>query len=133
MSNLRAHFYDKNGKTYVSIGIVGGDTWCGKAGPEHEKQFPLEYAAYIKGKDEPEPEGTSLLEIPGMTEERARVLKFNKIRTVEEVAALSDAAVGVLGLGGNTFREAAKLVLKAKAAEPTQEKRGPGRPKREDK
>jgi hypothetical protein len=142
-SPLRASFYkDVDGqRDMIEIRIVGDpNTIIHKVKPEHVEQFPNEWNAYLKRQErepEPEVEGTSLLDVPGIDRVAAAKLKMFQVRTAEELAALDEAQAKALGLGGITFWKAAKLLLRAQNAEklqamleaaPEPEKRKPGRP-----
>lgn len=122
-SPLRASFYkDPDGKRdLVEIRVVGDpNTIVQKVTPDHISQFPREWEAYqarLHRDEEPEVYGTSLLEIPGVDRVAAARLKMFDVRSVEELAALDEAAVKRLGLGGLTFWKSAKMLLKAKQAE----------------
>jgi hypothetical protein len=117
-SPLRAEFFkDVDGqRDKVEIKIVGDpNSIIKKVTPEVVAQFPQEWEAYQKRQvhhPEPEVDGTSLLEVPGVDRNAAASLKMHGVRTAEELAALDEAQARALGLGGLTFWKAAKNLIK---------------------
>lgn len=115
--SVRGRFFQHNGKDFVELKIVGDpNTIVVRVTPEHTHQFPIEWAAYQDGKSVPEPDGTPLTEIPGVSNDMAMAFKLKGVRTVEEFAELSDAAVKALGLGALTLRKSAINLLDAQKA-----------------
>lgn len=134
--SVRARFYEHKGKDFVELKIVGDpNTIMTRATPAHVKDFPNEWRAYQEGKSEPEIEGTPLTEIPGVNDDMAMAYRLKGVRTAEEFAALSDAAVKSFGTGALTLRQAAQHMLDAQAFKAAQKQDAPkrrGRPPKKD-
>lgn len=115
------------------------------------------YEAWLKNEEIPQ-DGTPLAAWAGVSAEKAEVLKGFGVRTVEEVASLPEALVGSIPLPSvrelkrqaalfldgrdkdeltrriaalEAERDAAVELLAERDDEPAQEKRGPGRPRKE--
>jgi hypothetical protein len=74
---------------------------------EHRQRWPEQYAAFKAGQD-PVLNGTPLEEWPILNKAAISELRHAQIRTVEELAALSDIAVQGIGMGGQVLRERAR-------------------------
>lgn len=141
LGKVRAKFFkdDETGRDMVEIKIIGDpNSVIRKVEPEDVSKWPGEWVSYEQGKGEIEVKGTSLTEIPGVDRNAAQRLKLHGVRTVEELAALDEAAAKSIGLGGLTWWKSANLLLKAKRAEALEAltadaevRRGPGRPRKE--
>ena len=70
------------------------------------------YEAWKRGQDMPLV-GTPLAAWPGVTRQQADILKFLNVRTVEDVAAMTDADRMRFGLGGLELIQQAKAFLEA--------------------
>jgi len=81
-----------------------------KVGPEHIERWPEQYKAFKAGL-EPAVDGTPLEEWPILRKPQVAELKHIGIRTVEEMAEVSDAVVQRMGMGGRHLKEAAKAFL----------------------
>jgi hypothetical protein len=83
---------------------------------EHKARWPREYAAFKDGRELPL-EGTPLANWPNSAINRARVeeLAYFNIRTVEHLAAVSDANLPNLGMGARELRAAAQKFLEVAA------------------
>jgi hypothetical protein len=115
--SVRGRFFQHSGKDFVELKVVGDpNTIMLRVEPEHIHQFPNEWDAYQGGKTAPEPDGTPLTEIPGVSDGMAMAFKLKGVRTVEEFAELSDAAVKALGMGALTLRKNATNLLDAQRA-----------------
>jgi hypothetical protein len=81
---------------------------------EHRARWPAAYEAFRAGRAAPL-EGTPLADWPNSSLTRARVeeLAHFNIRTVEHLAAVSDAQLANLGLGARELRQAARTFLDA--------------------
>jgi len=81
-------------------------------GEEHKARWPRQYEAFKAGREAPL-EGTPLREWPvsDMMPARVEELAFFNIRTVEELAAVSDAHLQNLGMGARALREKARRFL----------------------
>jgi hypothetical protein len=77
---------------------------------EHRQRWPEAYAAFKAGREAPL-SGTPLEEWPILNRAAIAELKHMQIRTVEDLAGLSDIAVQAIGMGGMTLRERARAWL----------------------
>lgn len=86
---------------------------------EHRRRWPREYEAFKAGQELPV-EGTALEEWGGVTRSQVEELRPFKIRTVEQLAALSDDQLGkAVPMSGFSLREKAQRFLEqAKGAAP---------------
>ena len=110
--NLTAEFFRDSVQDFISITMKGTtDTVLRKATPADVERFPDEWARYQSGRDEPEPEGIPLTDIPGLGKEQILMLKLHSIRTAEELAAVDDAVLVNLGMGMRALHRTAKLVV----------------------
>jgi hypothetical protein len=114
-----ARFFKAGNKTMVAIQYAGdaGQEAVAKVTPELIAQFPEQWDAFVHGLDLPEPEGTPLTEIPGLTEQVARVYKLVNINVCEQLADASDAVIQRLGIGASNFRKMAKIIVAKKKVE----------------
>jgi len=78
----------------------------------HRERWPAEYAAFREGREAPL-SGTPLTEWPSshMTPARVAELAYFNVKTVEDLAQVSDAHVQNLGLGAREMRAAAQKFL----------------------
>lgn len=72
--------------------------------------FREAYAAYKKGEEAPLT-GKSIREWPAVSPAQVRTLIDCNLRTVEDVAEMSEEAIGHLGLGGRALKDKAKAWL----------------------
>jgi len=88
---------------------------------EHRRRWPQHYAHFKNGMESPS-EGWALVEWPGITRSQAEELAFFKVKTVEDLAGLSDGQLSkCLPMGGFPLREAAQRALElAKGAAPAE-------------
>jgi hypothetical protein len=113
-SNEKGHpvFEDRE---YVEIHIPGdrGTVTDRQVRPEDRDRWPREYAAFKAGQEAPV-EGTPLTEWPAITRSQAEELKFGRVYTVEQLAALPDDLLNrTVSMGGFSLREKAKRFLEA--------------------
>ena len=114
MSNLRIEFIDNDGgPDLVEIRRVGDtNTVINKVSEKLdwlEEHFPLELAAYQKtGATEIRAKGTPLTDIKGLGKRRASTLEKQDVKTVEQLAELSDASINSLGAGMVDLRKKAR-------------------------
>lgn len=85
-----------------------------RAEQHHCMKYPEEYKAFCAGR-EGAPKGTPLSVIFPHLSELVDMLHHNKVRTVEQLAGLSDTAAQYLGMGGAEWRETAKAYLEESA------------------
>ena len=89
---------------------------------EHRQRWPQEYARFKAGEETPI-SGTALEDWPPMSRAMVEDLRYAKIRTVEQLAGLTDAQIAaVIPMGGNALREKAKRFLEAAAGSAPTEK-----------
>jgi hypothetical protein len=81
---------------------------------EHKKRWPEQYGAFKAGREQPL-EGTPLREWPHscMTVAKAEELAYFHIRTVEQLAAITDDKLNNLGMGARELRQTARTFLEA--------------------
>lgn len=137
MTNVRAKFFRDADRDMVELKIVGDpNTLFQKVAPEHLRRFPQEWAAYEAGKETVDYGGTPLTDVPGVDRNLATAFALKNVHNAEMLAALSDAAALSLGMNGQTMRKSAQLLIKANEADKLTamlaEKRGPGRPRKDD-
>ena len=114
MSNLRIEFIDNDdGPDLVEVRRVGdANTVIYKVSEKLdwlEEHFPLELAAYQKtGATEIRAKGTPLTDIKGLGKRRAAPLEKQDVKTVEQLAELSDASINSLGAGMVDLRKKAR-------------------------
>lgn len=101
-------------KEMIEIRIPGDKllTWVGEVEQKHRERWPADYAAFKKGEARAA-HGTPLDQWPNpeLTKSRVAELKALDILSVEELANLSDALLGKLGMGGRQLREAARSYI----------------------
>jgi hypothetical protein len=79
---------------------------------KHRQRFPREWAAFKAG-DREQIVGTPLAMWPRISAPQVEDLKHLKIRTVEELAAVTDAHLQALGTGARMLRDEAAAFLEA--------------------
>jgi hypothetical protein len=91
-----------------------------KALPKDKARFPRQYAAFKAGMEEPT-SGLPLREWPAIGKAQAEVLIYQHgIRTVEQLAGVSDGNVDGLGHGALALRKKARdYIERAKSGAPT--------------
>lgn len=105
----RAIYYDAD---FVRIEIPGES----KLRPdravtdEDKKRWPKSWEAYQQGLAQPLM-GTPIEEWPPLSPSQVETFKAAGIRTIEDIAALNDSGVGMLGPNGYKIRDAAKRHL----------------------
>lgn len=89
---------------------------------EHKQRWPAHYDAFKRGLETPV-DGTPLEMWPGCPRPQVEELKFAHIRTVEQVAALSDIQLNkTVSIGGFALRAAAVRYLELAAGSAPMEK-----------
>lgn len=76
----------------------------------HRNRWPEHYAAFRGGREQPLV-GLPLTEWPVLNRAQVRELEYLQIRTVEELAGLSDVHLQSIGMGGRMLRERARAYL----------------------
>lgn len=96
------------------------DTFVGKATDEYKRRFPRQWAQF-EAKENIEESGTPLSAVPWLT--RSQIAEFNavQIRSVEQLANLSDS-LGQKFMGIQQIKARAKMFLEAAAGEAVHEK-----------
>lgn len=77
---------------------------------EHRQRWPKEYEAFKAGR-EVALTGTPIEEWPRLNKAQVRELKYFDVRTVEDIANLSDAAGQRIGIGWTQLRDTARAFL----------------------
>lgn len=80
-----------------------------KASPDDKERFPKQWANYQNGQSE-KIDGTLIEEWPQITRSRAEELRHIGVRTLEQLASLSDGQTQKI-MGGVSLRERAKAFL----------------------
>ena len=114
----KAIFFERelNGqiKDFCRIEIQGvRDIWEGPARPADLKRFPDEWKAYKRKKKKPKVKGTSLKDLPGMTEPRRCELELHDIETVEQLAKEDEVVLRGIGEPYIELAKIAKLQVEA--------------------
>lgn len=113
---------------FIQIAVPGDrDTvdrivWDDPSNPHSDTaRFPMKWAQYKAGQSE-ESTGTPLAEWPGITRSQAEELAYFKVRTVEQLASVTDGNLQRMGGGYLSLRTKAQDYLAAaeKAAPVTQ-------------
>ena len=84
------------------------------ASPEYKARYPDQWAAYAE-KRKPTPPGMPLAILFPQFPEIVATLEFVNVRTVEQLAVISDTAKQNIGLGGDEWQRKAKEFLAAAA------------------
>lgn len=121
-SKVRAKFFKgESGRDYVEISIVGDpNTVIRKVSPADTVNYAKEWDAYNANGGELPVVGTPLTEVPGIDANAAVGLRLKGVRTVEELAGLDEAAAKSLGMGGLTFWNTAKQLIRIRELEALQ-------------
>ena len=91
---------------------------CEPVTEAHRARWPAQYEAFRTGL-EPPADGTALEHWPPLSPAQVLTLKAAHVRTVEQLAEVSDTALQTLGLGARGLRtKAADWLASAKSAEP---------------
>lgn len=82
---------------------------------DHKQRFPDLWRAYVASKSEQgtEATGTPLEMAPFLNAAQVEELKYQRIRTVEQLASVSDGALSSLGMGMRQHRDKAQAWLEA--------------------
>lgn len=99
-------------KPHVRIRVAGNDkeVFVGPANEQRQKEFPAEWAAFLKGEEVPI-HGTPLERWPQLTPERVANLKVAGFRTVEDIAQAPDFALQQIGMGAYALQKDARKFL----------------------
>lgn len=109
---IRPKFMREGNQDFIEISIIGDpNIYRGKVTDEHRQKFPAEWEAYKSGRPLAV-KGQALTELPDINEALAKAFGERGIRTLEELAHLSDAAIQRTGIiGAINFRKAAREKL----------------------
>jgi hypothetical protein len=102
---------------FITIRVPGDrkTEWCGRVTEEHKARFPRHYAAFKQQQEAPT-EGTPLAEWPAVTRSQVLELAAVHIKTVEQIAELSDDLLNkAVPMGGYALRDKAKRWLEQAA------------------
>tara|TARA_R100000700_G_scaffold3995_2_gene7061 strand:+ start:190 stop:624 length:435 start_codon:yes stop_codon:yes gene_type:complete len=122
--SVEPQFYERefNGKMrdFVRITIKGmKDVFECPVRPEDLSRFPEQWEAYKKTKGKAKPKGTSLKELPAMSEPRRIELELIGIETVEQLAK---ADIEHLRTIGEPYVELQRIAELSTNSKPKQEK-----------
>ena len=81
-----------------------------KVSQQHKDRWPAQYRAFKEGLEAPL-EGYPLTEYSALTASKVAELRHLKIKTVEQLAELTDTAISRLGMGGREMVKKAKAFL----------------------
>lgn len=97
--------------------------WYGRVTDEHRHvRFPKQYAAWKAGQEAPTT-GTPLSQVAWLTRSQVEELAFNHVKTVEQLAELSDQGLqNAVRMGGHALREKAQRHLQTIAGAAPNEK-----------
>lgn len=117
-SNLKIRFFWDGERDMVSIAFHDSkDEIVRPVEARDIERFPLEWQAYDGARPRETVVGTPLTEIPGLGKETATDLRLRGFPTCERLADLDDYVASQIGHQGVAWRDMARLVLKAKAAD----------------
>lgn len=98
---------------YVSIIVPGSkDEVIEKVGESQKKRFAAQYEHWLKTQEQP-PEGQPLDRVPWLNVAQIRELQYLNIKTLEQLAGLSDTAIQHIGMGGRDLRSKAQAYIEA--------------------
>lgn len=107
-------------REFIQIQIKGQDKQVvvEEVKPEHKRKFPIAYHLFQQGKPAPVV-GTPIEQLPGVGPSMAHNLKAINLRTIEDVANVTDEnALSAMGMGARDLVTRAKAFI-AKAAPKT--------------
>lgn len=81
--------------------------------PQLWERIEPAYERWLKGQETPV-DGTPLEAWPGLTKGQVEHLRLLHVRSVEELAAVTDSTLDKIGMGARALRERAKLFVQAK-------------------
>jgi hypothetical protein len=99
-------------KEYVRIRVAGNDKeeFFGPVNDQIKDRFPSEYESWKKGNDVPLV-GTPIQNWPQLTVSQVRNLQSLGVRTVEDMATLSDVGLQKVGMGARKLQDDARKFL----------------------
>ena len=98
---------------FVSIIVPGSrDEVIEKVGEAQKKRFAPQYEHWRKTQEQP-PEGQPLDRVPWLNVAQIRELQYLNIKTLEQLAGLSDTAIQHIGMGGRDLRARAQAYIEA--------------------
>ena len=106
-------------REHIEIRIKGQDKgiYSDLVRPEHIRRFPIAYAAFKAGKEAPVV-GTPIEQMAGVGPAMVHNLRGLNIRTIEDLAAISDEnALSAIGMGARELVTRAKAWVNGKAPE----------------
>lgn len=107
--NGKPHFEDREFVEMIAPGLAKSIPFE-EVNDDHIRRWPREYDAFKRGM-EPTTEGTPLEEWSAITASTALNLRAHNIKTVEQLAGVSDAVLQDVGIGGRDMRERARNFL----------------------
>lgn len=106
-------------REHIEIKVKGQDKgiYCDIVRDEHRRRFPMAYAAFKAGR-EVAVTGTPIEQMTGVGPAMAHNLRGLNIRTIEDLASISDeSAFSAIGMGARDLVNRAKAWVTAKAPE----------------
>lgn len=99
-------------REFVEIIVPGNrnSIVCEPVSEEHKARWPDAYKAFKEGREIPL-EGTPLANWPPMSRARVEEWAYLKVRSVEDLAGVSDAVLARVGMGAYQERETARKFL----------------------
>jgi hypothetical protein len=98
---------------FVSIIVPGSrDERIRKVDAEIKQRFGPQYEHWLKTQEQP-PEGQPLDRVPWLNVAQVRELQYLNIKTLEQLAGLSDTAIQHIGMGGMEMRKKAIAYIEA--------------------
>jgi hypothetical protein len=88
--------------------------WDQPAREKDKARFQVQYQQFLKGSD-PHTGGTPLAELPNIAKDQLQALRGFHLYSVEQAAAMSDAQISGLGIGGREIKKRAEAFLVEKA------------------
>ena len=95
--------------------IIPGDNKSRVSRPvrdEDRERWPDQYRAFKEGLDD-DSDGQLLKMLPGISDSQIKMLEFQNVRTIEELANLGDGQVQNIGMGGLELRNKARAMVLA--------------------
>ena len=99
---------------YVRIQKLGNKSfYVGRVEQRHRLAYPYQYAMFKKGGKDQTP-GSPIAECTWISSNMMATLQILGVKTVEQLAAMSDVELEVLGIEGQSLRKQAQIQVKAK-------------------
>ncbi len=90
--------------------------WDQPAREEDKARFPRQWDQYLRGTTNAG-DGVSLDDLDWISQDQNSRLRYMNVHSLEQMAAMSDAQVGGIGLGGRELRDRARLEIARRAGQ----------------